>query len=411
MVTTSKPILDQPLFLDTSAAPAFDGLKKFHRVPDFRIGGTYDLDDEASYELGGTGGTTLESLGLGPVQIGYLTLGEPHRGADGEIDNAILMCPYYSGDSTNMLDFWSPEGARTAFSEGVHMGPGKVIDTDRYYVIVADALGLWGASKPSSSHPGDPESRALGLRFPQYRLEDCAQLMYRLLKDHLGVKRLRATTGVSMGATLSYVMGILHPEFTEAIMPIGGTPYQARGMSRWQFDLMTAAIQSDPVYRETGGEYYDRPRMEQPILGNLFGWSIIRQSAFVDELRVKQTEAQYMLEGFDWEKSRRVVETRGAEPGWGSGLFGVALIDSNDLIYRNRAQTMLDLEAELHRVKARTLIFHLETDQWLAPHIARAAHERIAGSRLITFRHDMGHYGVFMAPARYGDEIVSFLAG
>lgn len=404
-------LTDPVLFLDTSCAAAFDGLKQYYRVPGFRLGGAYDLDDEASYELGGTGGTTLESLGAGPCQIGYITLGTPHRGPDGEIDNAILISSFYSGDSTNYLDFWGPEGARTGFSEGVYLGPGKIFDTDRYYLILADSLGLWGASKPSSSHPGDPASQALGLRFPQYSLLDCAQLTYRLLVDHLGIKRLKLATGVSMGASLSYVMAVLHPDFPEAIMPIGGTPYQARGMSRWQFDLMTAAVQSDPIYRETKGDYYDRPRLEQPLLGNLFGWSIIRQSAFIDEVRVKQPLEQYQLEAFDWEKSVEVVRSQGTQPGWGSGLFFVALIDANDLIYRNRAQTLLDLEDELHRVRARTLIVHLETDQWLYPHIARAAHERIPGSRLVTFRHDLGHYGVFMAPGREAEAIGAFLEG
>lgn len=401
-----------PIFgLDQSAVPAFDPLKKYHAVPNFRLGGQYDLDREDSYEAGGAGGTTFESLGLAPVQLGYIELGTPHRGADGEIDNALLICPYYSGDSTNMLDFWSEKGARTELSEGVHLGPGRVFDTDRYYIILADALGLWGASKPSSSHPGSPHTRALGVKFPRYRLEDCVQLMYRLLRDRLGVKRLKLVTGVSLGASLTYTWGVLHPGFAEALCPIGGTPFQNRGMARWLFDLMTAAIQSDPAYQETGGDYYSRPRLEHPIRGNLFGWSLLRQSAYVDERRVAQTPEQYMLEAFDWEGSKAVVQSLGKQPGFGQALFGVALIDSNDLIHRNHAQALHDVEAELGRVRARTLIIHVETDQWLRPHIARRAHERLAGSQLITFPHDLGHYAVFAAPGRYQAELRRLLEG
>ena len=399
------------LFLEQSAVGAFDGLKKYYSVPGFRIGGSYALDDEAAYEFGGTDGTTLESLGLDPVQIGFIELGRPHRGPDGRIDNAMLICPYYSGDSTNMVDFWGEGGARNTFSEGVHIGPGRLIDTDRYYVILADALGLWGASKPSSSHPSRQNTRALGLRFPQYRLEDCVQLMYRLLKDHLEIGHLRLVTGVSLGASLTYAWGVMHPDFVDAIMPIGGTPFQNRGMARWQFDLMTAAIESDPIYRETAGDYYHRPLRERPIRGNLFGWSLMRQSAYSDELRVEQSFDQYKLEAFDWEKSAPVVESMGAATGWGQSLLSVALIDSNDLIYRNRAQAMYDVEAELHRVKARTLIIHVLTDQWLQPHIARRANERIKGSQLLTFSHELGHYGVFVAPARYRDEIRAHIEG
>lgn len=396
-------------YLDTSGALALDGLKRYHRVANFRIGGAYDLDDPASYESGGEGGVTLESLGLPPVQIGYVTLGAPHRGEDGIIDNAVLVNPYYSGDSTSVLDFWGEMGARTSFSEGVHIGPGAFIDTDRHYVILVDALGLWGCSKPSASHPGCDDSQALGLRFPQYRLEDCVQLSYRLLRDALDVHRLELVTGVSLGASLTYVWAVMHPDFMKRILPIGGTPFQSRGMARWQFDLMTACIQSDPVYRETKGDYYHLSHLERPIRGNLFGWSLLRQSAYVNELRVEQTPEQYRLEAFAWDDCDDMIASGATLPGSGQSLFAVALIDSNDLIYRNRAQGLLDVEPELHRVKAKTLIIHVDTDQWLAPHIARRAHERIPGSQLHTFPHDMGHYGVFMAPARLAGEIKAFL--
>lgn len=283
------------------------------------------------------------------------------------------------------------------------MGPGRLIDTDRWYVILTDALGLWGCSRPSASHPGGVRSVALGLRFPQYRIEDCVQLTYRLLRDRLDVHRLRLAMGVSMGATQTYAWGVMHPRFAEALLPIGGTTFQNRGMARWLFDLMTSAIQSDPVYRETRGDYYALPPERRPILGNLFGWSLLRQSAFDDEFRITQTPEQYDLEAFDWERSQAMVAAGGQ--GCGQGLFEVAQVDSNDLIYRNRALAQLDLEGELHRIRARTLILHVETDQWLRAHVARRAQERIAGSRILTYAHPLGHYAVFEAPGRYRDEI------
>ena len=392
----------------SSAVPRYDALKSYYSVPNFHIGGTYRLDDEKSCELGGEGGTTLESLGLDPVQIGYVTVGTPHRDAQGRIDNAILMCPYYSGDSTNMLDFWGEEPSRIELTEGIYIGPGRVFDTDRYYLIMADALGLWGASRPASSHPGRADSQARGRRFPQYSLEDCVQLMHRLLVDHLDVKHVKMVTGVSLGASLTYLWGVMHPDFMDALLPIGGTPFQNRGMARWLFDLATAAIMSDPVYREHDGDYYHLPAAERPLLGNLFSWSILRQSAYVDEMRCAQAPEQYALEAFDWEKSSAVIGSMGTE-GFGRALYPVALIDSNDLIWRNRAQGQFDVEPELHRVKARTLIIHIETDQWLRPHIARRAQERIKGARLLTFSHDMGHYAVFSAPGRYGEDIRALL--
>lgn len=208
---------------------------------------------------------------------------------------------------------------------------------------------------------------------------------------------------------MTYAWGVLHPDFMESILPIGATPFQDSGMACWLFDLMTAAIISDPVYQNTKGNYYAKPKLEHPIMGNLFGWSLLKHSAFVDELRMKQGFEHCKQEIFDWEKSKEVVTSKG-KSGYGSALFGVSLIDSNDIIYRNRAQGMFNVEKYLPRVKAKTLIIHITTDQWLYLHLAKRAHEGIKESKLITFSDEMGHYAVFKAPGLYKREIEELLA-
>lgn len=393
-----------------SAVAAFAARKRFHDVPDFRIGGAYRLDDPASFRDGGAGGVTLESLGAGPARVAWIELGSPHRGADGEIDNCVVIQPYYSGDATNMLDFWTAEGARTDFSGGAWLGPGQVFDTDRFWFVIVDALGLWGASRPAASRPGAEGSVALGPDFPVYRVEDCAQLTYRLLADRLGVKRVRLATGVSFGATLTYALAVLHPDFVRAALPIGGTARQDHGMVRWLFDLMTAALKSDPVWRDHAGRYHHLPRDRWPLLGNLFGWSLLRQSAFVDEYRMAQPPADLALESFDWDASAAMADSGGASSGPGQKLLDLArTIDANDLIGRNLCQGMFDLSGELHRVRAETMIVTVETDQWIRPHLARMATERIAGARCRSFPHELGHYAVFRAPGLYAHEIRELL--
>lgn len=395
---------------ETCAVRGFEGLKKYHSIENFRIGGSYDYSDPGSFADGGKGGKTLESMGLLPLQIGCIELGTPRRGKGGAIENAVLLCPYYSGDSTNMLDFWHVEGSRTDFSQGPCIGPGLLFDPQRDYIVMPDALGLWGSSRPGASHPGKADSIPLGLDFPRYCIEDCVQSIYRLLKDCLGIDRLKLATGVSFGGTLSYAMSALHPGFVEKAMPIGGTVYQNRGMLRWLFDLVTSAVQSDPVYRETNGRYYHLPLLERPLLGNLFGWSILKQSAFVDEYRVRQPEEDYALEAFDWELSKRAIETMGKEPCYSQKLFDIALaVDSNDLIYRNHCQTTMNLLPHLPGISAATHIFHVDTDQWIRPHIAREAAALIPGAELTLFPHDLGHYAVFLAPNRFRAEMEEFM--
>ncbi len=224
-----------------SGVPDLESLKKYYSVPNFVIGGKYDLGKEAKFELGGAGGATLESLGREPLRLSYIAVGTPERDKDGKIVNAVIISSYYSGDSALMYFFWYDGQKGNAFAEGAVVGPGKLIDTDKYYVIFLDALGLWGTSKPSDG---------LGMKFLRYSIFDCVQANYRLLKDHQGVSKVKLATGVSMGAIQSYALAVLHPDFVEAIMPVGGIT-ATDPVSRWLFTLMTAAMQSDPVWQKT----------------------------------------------------------------------------------------------------------------------------------------------------------------
>ena len=365
-------------------------LKTFYPIPQFRIGGTYKLDNPASWESGGTGGVTLESLGEGPLRAACIAVGTPRLDADGRIDNAVLFSPFYSGDAGLMYFYWHRGQGGNEFCEGPVVGPGELIDTNRYYVIFVDALGLWGASKPSDG---------LGLRFPPYSLFDCVQANYRMLRDHLNVSRVRLATGASMGAIQSYLWALMHPGFVEAIMPMGGLT-ETDASLKWLFRLMSAAIESDPAWRETGGEYYHLPKENHPYRGVMFGWSVLFHSAMSFDYRIQTGWDAVQKEVFAW-------DPRGKE---GALLAPYGRnYDAIDLLYRNRAGEGLDVTDRLGRIRARTLILHVANDHWVRLCMARKAHERIAGSALCSFEHPLGHYALFRAPNVFRDRIRLFL--
>src|SRR6266403_5443337 len=174
-------------FTRRSSQMQHDWLKKTYEIANLRLGGKYDLSDPSKWENGGEGGVTLESLGAGKLRTAHIAIGTPRRNAAGEITNAVIVNSYYSGDSTDMYEQWVKG---TALSGGVPViGPGRPIDTDRYYVVMVDPLGTWGASKPSDG---------LGIKFPQYSYYDMVQANYRLLRDHLKIVHAALATGVSM---------------------------------------------------------------------------------------------------------------------------------------------------------------------------------------------------------------------
>jgi len=174
-----------------SSVMAQDQHKRYYEISNFRIGGKYNLDaDPETWRNGGEGGTTLESLGAGPLKVAYIAVGTPKRNDRGEIINAVIVNTFYSGDSTWMYNTWYAGQPANAFSGGAVVGPGLSIDTNKYYVVFLDALGLWGASKPSEG---------LGRKFPSYSYFDMVQANYRLLRDHLKVAQVEVATGCRWG--------------------------------------------------------------------------------------------------------------------------------------------------------------------------------------------------------------------
>jgi homoserine O-acetyltransferase len=373
-----------------SGIEALHSLKKFYSVPNFMIGGEYEIGNEAAYEFGGKGGTTLESLGQEPLRTAYIAVGTPKRDENGKIINAVIISPYYSGDATFNYFFWYEGQKGNGFSRGAVVGPGRLIDTNKYYVVFLDALGLWGTSKPSDG---------LGLKFPQYSVYDFIQANYRLLKDKLGVAKVKLATGVSMGAIQSYVWAILHPEYVEAIMPIGGMT-GADPVPLWLFQLMTAAMKSDPVWVQTKGDYYHLPKEKHPNKGMMFGWSILGQSGLSFDFRNTQPWGAVEKDVFYWEPTGEQASklvSKGND------------FDVNDLLYRNAWMKTYNIDGYLDQIKAKTLIIHVKNDQWLRYKEAEETAKKIKGAKLVGFESALAHYAVFSGPNMVMIEVIDFL--
>ena len=376
LVATSFAVA-QP-FTRRSSQEKHDGLKKYYEIPDFKLGGKYDLADPKKWEFGGEGGTTLELLGAGKLRTAYIAVGTPRRNAAGEITNAVVISSYYSGDSTDMYEQWV---VGTALSGGVPIiGSGRPIDTDRYYVVMVDPLGTWGASKPSDK---------LGKKFPQYSYYDMVQANYRLLRDHLKISNVALATGVSMGGTQTYVWGVMHPEYVQALMPIGGTTQSDAEdpVGNWTFQLMTAAIESDPVWQATKGDYYNLPKEKHPLPGVAFGWSVLGLTGYDLAYRTTQAFTAVQPEVFYWdppnEKAGSSVNKR------------AAIYDAVDLVWRNRVGETHNINPYLGRIQSRTLVMHITNDLWLNFKLAQRAVDKIPGADLIAEESPVAHYGVF----------------
>lgn len=367
-------------------------LKKYYAVKGFKLGGSYKIGAADSYEFGGVGGVSLESLGEEPLRLSYIAVGKPEHDKSGKINNAVVVNSYYSGDSSLMYYHWYSKQAGNNLSEGAVIGPGEIIDTNNNYVIFLDALGLWGASKPSDG---------LGPDFPEYNVYDYVQANYRLLRDKLNIAKIRLATGISMGAIQSYVWAVLHPEYVDAIMPIGGGyATKTDPVVRSLFQLMTAAMMSDPVWVDTKGKYYHLPKSKHPNQGMEFGWSILALTGFSFDYQIKLGWEGIKGNVFSWDKREEM----------GRDLLSKSKnYDVNDLLHRNKTIFTFDIEQYIERIKAKTLILHVENDQWFRVINARKAAKLIKGSSIYTFESPLSHYGIIRAPNKLKDKVLPFL--
>ena len=142
-------------------------------------------------------------------------------------------------------------------------GPGRPIDTDRWFVVCANVLGgCQGSTGPASPHPVD--GRPYGSRFPVLTIRDMVRAQARLA-DHLGVDCWHAVIGGSMGGMQVLEWAIMYPHRVRSIMPIA-TCMQATAQQIAWGAIGRRAIALDPKWR--GGDYYDAA----PATGRRRAW-------------------------------------------------------------------------------------------------------------------------------------------
>jgi homoserine O-acetyltransferase len=174
------------------------------------------------------------------LRLHYRTLGKPERDAHGVVQNAVLILHGTTGNGGNFLG--------DSFA-GELFGPGELLDLERYYVILPDAIGHGASSKPSDG---------LRAHFPRYGYVDMVEAQYRVVTEGLGVNHLRLVMGTSMGGMHTWLWGELKPEFMDALMPLASLPTQISGRNRVWRRIVIDSIRNDPGWR--GGDYTEQPQ-------------------------------------------------------------------------------------------------------------------------------------------------------
>jgi len=176
---------------------------------------------------------------MAELRLHYTTLGTPARNAAGHVNNAVIIMHGTGGSGRPFMG---------AGFGGELFGPGQPLDIAKYYIILPDAIGHGGSSKPSNG---------LHMKFPHYTYDDMVHADYLLVHDGLNVDHLRLAMGTSMGAMHTWVWGEMYPDFMDALMPLASAPVEIAGRNRMFRAMIIQAIRSDPDWNN--GEYTKPP--------------------------------------------------------------------------------------------------------------------------------------------------------
>lgn len=205
--------------------------------------------------------------------IAYETWGE----LEGSGENAILL---FTGLSPSAHATSSPEDPSPGWWEEM-VGPGKPIDTNRYFVICANSLGsCFGSTGPAST---DPEtSERYRLNFPVLTLEDVAHSAHELLR-HLKVDRLHAVAGSSMGGMTALAFCLLYPGVSESLVAISSS------MSALPFAIALRSLQREIVRKDpdwNAGDY-------EPGSGPVSGMRLARKLGMMTYRSAQEWEGRF----------------------------------------------------------------------------------------------------------------------
>jgi homoserine O-acetyltransferase len=312
--------------------------------------------DQAPHQIVDLGEFRFEGGGVIPnLRMSYVTHGKLNAAKD----NAIL---FQHGFAAHHHTF-------------DHMiGPGKPLDTDKYFIICPDALG---ATQTTFEHSSSPTSSGMKMKFPFYNGRDMVRAQHMLITKTLGISHLLAITGISSGADHSVQFAVSYPEFMDGIFPVvGGAVWSTQGY--FFGSLMISSIEACKGWE--GGNYDENPKQ---CASNAL-------SLLVPYFYTRQWWDQY-------------IDTPEAYTQWRNSLGAdyLDVQDTRDLYYRavawgrgwvgNSPGFDGDLNAALRSIKARTLFIYSPHDGFFLPHHIDVQVRAIPNARAMSIDSVAGH--------------------
>jgi len=265
-------------------------------------------------------------------------------------DNAILVCHALSGDH-HCAGVHTFEDRKPGWWNNI-IGPGKPIDTNRFFVVCSNCIGgCQGSTGPSSVDP--LTGQAYHMNFPEITIRDMVRAQGALIFEHLGIEKLACVVGGSMGGMQALQWGIDFPDKVERVLALATTARQNAQAIAFN-EVGRTAIMQDPDWNE--GDY---ERSHGPAVG----LSVARMMAHITYLSDAGLQRKFGKNRFEVAKYLHY-----------QGRSFVNRFDANTYIYFTRALDRFDLYGQgggelsqaFEPMQARSLIVGFTSD-WLFP--------------------------------------------
>jgi homoserine O-acetyltransferase len=296
---------------------------------------------------------------IGPVTLAYETCGTLNR----DRSNVVLVCHALTGDS-HVAGYYNPKDPKPGWWD-IMVGPGKGIDTENWFVICCNVIGsCMGTTGPASTNP--ETGKAYGTDFPLITIADMVKAQ-RVLLDHLGIEKLAAVVGGSVGGMQVLEWCVRYPETTSSAVVLASTCRHSALAIAFN-EVARQSIMADPNWK--GGHYYSG---KKPDMGLAIARMIGHITYLSDEsMRLKfgrrlqnrsdlsfEFGAEFQVESYLQHQGRKFIER----------------FDANSFLYITKAADYFDLARDhgkgslvqaFSKVAARLLVVSYTSD-WLYP--------------------------------------------
>jgi homoserine O-acetyltransferase/O-succinyltransferase len=348
--------------------------------------------------------STQSGVALKQVKVGWESYGK----LNADKSNVILITHYFSGTSHAAGKYRSTDAAPGYWDSII--GTGKAIDTSKFYVVSVDSLANLNAFSPDVITTGpasiNPETgKAYGLSFPVVTIRDFVEVQKALL-DKLGIEKLYAVIGPSMGSFQAIEWAVSYPDKVERLLPVIGTAYidsfSAVRLERW-----AQPIKQDKDWNK--GAY----SLTQQPAGLTRALAYVMQDALNPELFNKSYPGPAL--------DKTIHQDIQAElPAWTQLISAAkqrsAQMDANSLLYLVRASQLWragmgdNWQQKLKNIKAKTLWLPATGDLLLTPAMAKHSKEQMPGAGYEEIAGQAGHLDGLLNIQSKADQIRQFLA-